>query len=290
MNENDDPPRDEPLYDMHLPQRHLLIFSAICLLSPWVGLGSAGVARAEENVARAEETEQPVEKRWGAEEHPVPYPVCSEKPSEAQIEGAKGAYQAGTVSFQEADYERAILYWEDALRRDCTATKLLLNLARAYELAGEKEHAILALETFIERRPESSDRASIEKRIQFLRVDLERERLDRAEAEARSRRTSSEQPGDTGPSRARRPAWPVVVTSTGVVASAVGLSLFFHGQATTDQDLQAAGTALCIAGATVALGGGLAWYLSWKSPKGHAARLTPVAGPGLVGVLIDAKF
>src|SRR5690606_6759565 len=93
-----------------------------------------------------------------AQNGPKPYPACDREPTAAEINGAKGAYGAGQASFNEADYGRAILYWEDAFRRDCTASKLLLNLARAYELSSKKDHAVLALETYLERRPEAPDR------------------------------------------------------------------------------------------------------------------------------------
>ena len=74
---------------------------------------------------------------WAEEatqDEPLVFPPCEGKPSETDVAAAQGAFQAGKVSFDEADYQRAINYWEDAFRRDCTATALLLNLARAYEL------------------------------------------------------------------------------------------------------------------------------------------------------------
>ena len=79
-----------------------------------------------------------------AETHP--YPACNRQPSEADVQAAKGAFQAGNVSFNERDYDRAILYWEDAFRRDCTATLLLHNLSRAYEGKANLDQAVIALE------------------------------------------------------------------------------------------------------------------------------------------------
>ena len=69
------------------------------------------------------------------------------RPSDSDVTAAKGAFQAGNVSFNEADYDRAILYWEDAYRRDCTATLLLQHLGRAYEGLGNLEQAVIALRT-----------------------------------------------------------------------------------------------------------------------------------------------
>src|SRR5690349_10792349 len=44
------------------------------------------------------------------------YADCAREPSEADLTAAKAAFQAGNVSFNEADYPRALLYWEDAFR------------------------------------------------------------------------------------------------------------------------------------------------------------------------------
>jgi len=103
---------------------------------------------------------------WAGPTHP--YLECTERPSDSDVTAAKGAFQAGTVSFNEADYARAILYWEDAYRRDCTATLLLQHLGRAYEGAGNLEQAVIALRTFIERSPESSEREQVQRRIEVF--------------------------------------------------------------------------------------------------------------------------
>src|SRR5688572_28135256 len=104
-----------------------------------------------------------------------PYPPCAQQASDPDVSGAKAAFQAGTVSFNEADYPRAILYWEDAFRRDCSATSLLFNLARAYELNGQKRQALVALETYLEREPNSSERPQIVRRIEVLKKSIESE-------------------------------------------------------------------------------------------------------------------
>jgi hypothetical protein len=85
------------------------------------------------------------------------------------MQGAQGAFQAGNASFNEADYPRAIFFWEDAYRRDCTAHAMLKNLARAYELNDQFNHAINALETYLERNPESGETEAISRRIDNLR-------------------------------------------------------------------------------------------------------------------------
>lgn len=164
------------------------------------------------------------------------YPVCSEGPSESDTSAARGAYEAGQVSFHEADYDRALLYWEDAFRRDCTAVKLLLNIARAYELSSDLKSAVNALRTYAERRPDAPDISSVQKRIQKLQ-----EHIDEQAAAAAPVVTPppEDQPKAQEPApvvspnddSSGKPLWPVFVTAggggaliAGVVMAAVGSS------------------------------------------------------------------
>lgn len=110
-----------------------------------------------------------------AEEPTKSYPDCGREPTDAEVAAAKGAFQAGNASFNEADYARAIDYWEDAYRRDCTANPLLLNLARAYELAGRKRQAVVSLETFLAREPNSGEKDQINRRIEVLKKKIAEE-------------------------------------------------------------------------------------------------------------------
>jgi len=175
-----------------------------------------------------------------AQDEVTTYPKCESGPSESDVSAAKGAYEAGQVSFQEADYDRALLYWEDAFRRDCTAVKLLLNIARAYELSGNRKAAVNALQTYVDRRPDASDRASVEKRIGKLN-----EKIEEAEAKAAPApevdETDSEGPDEDGteaPAAATtdveeapsdRPIWPIVVTGSGAGVSLLGLLVVAAG-------------------------------------------------------------
>lgn len=166
------------------------------------------------------------------------YPACEGEPTESDVSAAKGAYEAGEVSFQEADYERSILYWEDAFRRDCTAVKLLLNLARAYELSGDREHAVNSLETYIERRPDARDRGSVEKRIEKLKETIEEEKKAAPIAVPADSPDAEEKPpaADTAPvetsdePKSKKPIWPVVVTGTGIAVALTGHAIAAYGE------------------------------------------------------------
>jgi len=172
-------------------------------------------------------------------EEVTPYPDCGRVPSESEVSAAKGAFEAGQVSFHEADYARTILFWEDAFRRDCTAIALLLNLARAYELAEQYKHSQVALETYLARNPDDPDRPAIERRIEHFEAK-QREKLAAesklAAATATKPATQADSPRQEPSSqatasahRARQPVWPIVVTGIGTVATGVGLALGISG-------------------------------------------------------------
>src|ERR1700690_2176470 len=112
-----------------------------------------------------------------------PYAECTVHPSDSDVTAAKGAFQAGTVSFNEADYDRAVLYWENAYRRGCTATLLLNHLSRAYEGLGNREQAVIALRTYLERTPDSTERAQIQRRIEVFEQKIAEEKQQAAAAQ-----------------------------------------------------------------------------------------------------------
>src|SRR5690349_15710384 len=88
-----------------------------------------------------------------------PYPVCGARaPAPDDVAAAKKTYELGNRYLGEADYDRAINYYRDAYRTDCTAHKLLGYIARAYELKGDRSEAVRALELYLERAPKADDR------------------------------------------------------------------------------------------------------------------------------------
>jgi len=171
------------------------------------------------------------------------YPPCEGTPGEGDVTAAKGAFQAGRTSFEEGDYERAILYWEDAFRRDCTAVKLLLNVGRAYELNGDFAKAVAALETYVERDTALEDRAAVQRRIAKLKTRAEQEQTGAAataaEASADDDLQTKPEPQATSPGERRaRPAWPVITTAAGVIGIAVGATFTALGQKAISQERQ----------------------------------------------------
>jgi hypothetical protein len=163
------------------------------------------------------------------------YPECQKQVTEIDVLGAKGAFQAGNVSFNEADYERAILYWEDAFRRDCTATLLLHHLSRAYEGQGNLEQAVVALKTYLDRTPDAAERTQSLRRIEVFeqKIEEERQRAARAAEEEKAKRTPPPKPAPAPPPAPRKsnlyvsPKIPITVGAVGVVATVVGAIMYF---------------------------------------------------------------
>jgi tetratricopeptide (TPR) repeat protein len=169
-----------------------------------------------------------------AEDEPKTYPECTKTPTDAETAAAKGAYQAGNASFDEADYPRAITYWEDAYRRDCTANLLLKNLARAYELYGQKRQAVVALETFLVREPNSGDKEQIQRRIEVLKKQITAERATPVAPPVLpgtvTPATPNQPSGETQPNPAnetgKRSAVPLIVAGAGGAVLLIGLGVY----------------------------------------------------------------
>lgn len=197
--------------------------------------------------ASARATQEPL-----PQQTPTAYPPCETVPDEVSIQGAQGAFQAGNASFNEADYSRAIFYWEDAYRRDCTAHAMLKNLARAYELNAQYEHAILALRTYLERTPESGEAEAIERRIDNLERKLEEQRAAQAPP------PSPPEPEEVSP----RPPPPAPVVDDNESNGFTAADFEDDGSGRSVVPLVVAGV-----GASAAVLGGLQWMVATNDGK-----------------------
>ena len=247
------------------------------------------------------------------------YPECSMHPSENDVTAAKGAFQAGTVSFNEADYQRAILYWEDAYRRDCTATLLLHHLGRAYEGAGNLEQAVIALRTYSERAPDSPERAQILRRIEVFEQKIAADKQQAANAAAQTQPTqpigvvppgqtqnaqATEAPPPSTSSSKQFPWAPVAVTAAGGVTALIGGIVYLNAnsdiksveskcpnrdctlhpnlaqQGNDARTRASVGTGVFIGGLVIA-GAGVVWLIldSKKSPATAEFRKPPALSP-----------
>jgi hypothetical protein len=264
-----------------------------------------------------------------AEDEPKPYPECTKAPSDAETAAAKGAYQAGNASFDEADYPRAINYWEDAYRRDCTANLLLKNLARAYELYGQKRQAVVALETYIVREPTTGDKDQIQRRIEVLKKQIAAEKAAPPPTTGATPPVTPVVPVATTPTppeptptahTGKRPIAPLIVAGAGGVVLIVGAVVYAGGAkdvstyetkcpnhncmgptAVADQNAankarnkKITGGVVTGVGAAV-LAGGLIWYfVQPRSAETTGSLLkpnvTPALTPGYAGLALSGAF
>lgn len=252
--------------------------------------------------------------------HAQAYPACTSDPSPEEVEAAKGAFMAGKAAFDEADYERAITYWSDAYRRDCTAHDLLRNLARAYELSGQKQAAVDALETYLARVPEAESREQLTVRIEKLEEAIAEEAK---QAEAKQASVTSPPAGTPppvpppAPPRGRKPVAPLVLAGVGGVVVVVGGVGYLaaasktadyeeqcgadRGSCPSDQveaDADASRDRQIVFGITTWAGvgiaaGGVVWYAlaPRRAPK-SALRpsVAPVVAPGYGGLSFGGRF
>lgn len=252
------------------------------------------------------------------------YPPCEEEPTESDVSAAKGAFEAGQVSFQEADYERALLYWEDAFRRDCTAVKLLLNLALAYELSGDRKSAVNALKTYVDRRPDARDRSSVDERIAKLQKFIDAEEKEAAPPPKENDEKKPEPASDEGVSgsaleqdpaaadRPKRPIWPIILVGGGLTLTVASFAAIGAAEAEREakaeelgcnlttsecdtpadsdevneagQEARATGGGLFVLGTLLGATGGALWYYVWTRPKYDAPK-TAATGSLIVPVI-----
>ncbi|HEY3593607.1 MAG TPA: hypothetical protein VGL13_07025 [Polyangiaceae bacterium] len=250
------------------------------------------------------------------------FPPCTTTPTDADRKAAQGAFQAGQGSFNEGDYPTAITYWRDAYRRDCTAHLLLVNLARAYELKGDRQEAVTALETFLERKPDAADADQIHRRVDNLKSQI----AAAAAATPAASPDPSPAPAPVAPApapetpsetRSRSPV-PLFVAGGGGLVAVIGLAVVGGGaskvsdaekacpdrskcsadiadQGNQGRSQERTGAAVFGTGLVIGAGGLVWWLLSAPSNRSAGtdakhAMLVPAVGSGFTGVTVKGSF
>ena len=89
-------------------------------------------------------------------------------------------FQRGDELYRQGQFAEAAEKFREAYALDPNPT-LLYNLARSYESLGDLERAAETYRDYLEKQPEATDRAAIERRIETLEQQIaEREALERA--------------------------------------------------------------------------------------------------------------
>ncbi len=256
---------------------------------------------------------------------PSPYPTCGTKsPTSDDVAAAKKTFELGNRYLAEADYDRAILYFGDAYRSDCTAHKLLGFIARSYELRGDRAEAVRALETYLERAPRGDDRPTVERRIANLKAQITSQPTATASAAASAAPpTTSAAPAPPPPpvvvvSPRGHTIYPWIVVGTGVALAAGGAVVAIVGKGKISDGEDACPGRACatqaladdgnsgrsqatvgvvLAGVGVAaIAGGLIWHFaeptSARTSDATTRRLnvTPAVAPGYAGGVVQGRF
>jgi hypothetical protein len=103
---------------------------------------------------------------------PYPPPCDASKVSRADVERAHQVFLSGKGFLEESNYDKAISYFKDAYSIDCSVHAILPIIATAYERKGDKASAVQALEEYLKRAPNASDREIVERRIANLKQQI----------------------------------------------------------------------------------------------------------------------
>lgn len=249
------------------------------------------------------------------------YPTCTGTPTKADSDAAHGAYIAGKGSFDENDYARAVDYFKDAYRRDCTKHDLLNIIARAYELKGDRAEAVNALETYLKRVPPNEPgNEQIQRRIANLKAQIAAAPppvapIASTTPDPVTTAPTPPPPGNPPPDRVTsdrgHSVGPWVMVGVGGAAAVAGVVMLVVGQGKiTDskagcpnpsacpmgpsdptpavrQDLQGQGNTFSAVGGVVggvglaAIVGGLIWHFTESTGPEAHAQLRPVVAPAL---------
>ncbi len=232
---------------------------------------------------------------------------------QSESERAHTIYQAGKVQYDDKNYDAAIVQFRDAYKRDCSKHELLIIISRAYELKGDKVEALKALETFVERVPNSPDIMTHRNGIDSLKKQI-----------AAQPPPAPAGPAASAPSQEVREhtVAPWIVVGIGGATAVAGIVLLVAKPSTgCDLDKQICtqganesaddfkkrqndavrekswGIAgpLLLAGGLVIAGGGLLWH--FLEPTGPVEKtgklkpkLTPLLAPSYAGMSLGGSF
>jgi tetrahydromethanopterin S-methyltransferase subunit D len=103
---------------------------------------------------------------------PYPPPCLESKVTKQDNDRAHQLFLDGKQSLNESSYDAAIALFREAYRLNCSVHGILPILATAYERKGDRGEAVRALEEYLRRVPDASDRETIERRIKNLKDQM----------------------------------------------------------------------------------------------------------------------
>ncbi len=236
------------------------------------------------------------------------YPSCTKTVTPGDSELAHQKYIAGKQDYDEGNYDSAVRRFRDAYTLDCTKHELLIIISAAYERKGDKNEALNALETYVERSPSAPDVGTYQAKIENLK-----KQIAATPPPAAPPPSSSEAQGHT--------VYPWLLVGAGVVALGVGIAVIATAPGLppecdadtktcrprpnesnaeyTDRQSEAGKSvdqpkwgAVVTAGGGLLVAGGLLWhFLEPTGPKEAAkTKLRPSLSPGYAGLALGGSF
>jgi hypothetical protein len=104
---------------------------------------------------------------------PPPLDAPCAQPSPAALATARAHFVGGVKAFDDADYFRAIIEFQQSYRLACNAHKVLYDVARTQEQLGRTADAIASYELFLQRaQPDPTRAAEVAAKIDALKKKL----------------------------------------------------------------------------------------------------------------------
>lgn len=126
---------------------------------------------------------------------------------------ASELFKNGKIAAENLEREKAIFYFLDAYRADCTGHAVLLKIAEQWELKGNKAEALRYTQAFLDRaKPEDPNRES---------ATVRRDRLKREVAASSATASTAVPPATTAPTSSATPTATAVPTATATATSVV---------------------------------------------------------------------
>jgi hypothetical protein len=140
---------------------------------------------------------------------PIPAACTAKDVTADRNQRASDLYKTGKLASENLEREKAILYYTDAYRADCTGHRVLLRIAEQWELIGNKAESLRYTEAYLDRAsPTDGERDA---------ANVRRDRLKR-ELAAAPPASSTAAPPATAPTVAPTAAPTVTATATATAA------------------------------------------------------------------------
>jgi hypothetical protein len=183
---------------------------------------------------------------------------------------ASDLYKTGKIAAENLEREKAIFYYVDAYRADCTGHAVLLKVAELWELKGNKAEALRYTQAFLDRaKPDDPNRESATVRRDRLKRDVAAAAAASATVTTTATTTATTQPtatstaptatttattaptSTTPPRQQSHTILPWVATGVGGAAAIVGGVFFVIGAGqVSDAEASCPGHSSCTGAAT----------------------------------------